>query len=295
MRRLRSTPVPLSKLSTSELSTRKPSTSKLSASKFSTLILFLLISAALSFAVSPDRITGAIGARPTIALVRSQHPKAQPQYDRGPVDPSLKLGYMSMLIAPSPSQQKALDQLLEQQQDPASPLFHKWLTPQDYADRFGLSPNDLSKLIAWLTSQGFEIIGTGGGRNLINFSGTAAQVQQAFGTAIHHYDVNGDKHIANSSPVMVPAALGGVVTSVMGLHNFLPRPSNRRASKAQLWHRDYYDANFYFKNFLAPDDIATIYDMASLYTASPTKIDGTGQKLAIVGQTDIFLDDINDF
>ncbi|MFZ0760092.1 MAG: hypothetical protein WAM69_09100, partial [Candidatus Sulfotelmatobacter sp.] len=47
-------------------------------------------------------------------------------------------------------------------------------------------------------------------------------------------------------------------------------------------------------NFLAPGDIATIYDINPLYNAS-TPINGAGQKLAIMGQTDIYLADLTDF
>ena len=56
----------------------------------------------------------------------------------------------------------------------------------------------------------------------------------------------------------------------------------------------YYDNIFTTPDFLAPGDIATLYDINALYNAS-TPIDGTGQTLAVIGQTDIFITDINDF
>jgi subtilase family serine protease len=270
--------------------------SKLCAANFSTLILCILILSTLSFAAAPDRITGPIDSRQTVALARSLHPRAQPQYDRGLVDPSRPLSYITLLTSPSPSQQKALDQLLAQQQDRTSANYHKWLTPQQYADRFGLSSNDLTRITTWLTSQGFQILSIGGGRNSIVFSGTVAQVQHAFGTEIHNYTVNGEEHFANSTPLMIPSALHDIVTTVIGLHNFRAQPANRGKSFGAERNplRNYYDRNYIFPNFLAPDDIATIYDIAPLYTAA-TPIDGTGQQLAIVGQTDIYLADIADF
>jgi subtilase family serine protease len=214
----------------------------------------------------------------------------------GAVDPSLKLSYVTLLMAPSPSQQKALDQLLAQQQNPTSPNYHKWLTPQQFADRFGLSQSDVNKVTVWLKSEGFQILSVGGGRNSVSFGGTAAQVQGAFGTEIHNYKVNGEEHFANSTPLMIPSALNGIVRSVIGVHSFLPRPASQKRSFGgqRNFRPDYYDGNFVFPNFLAPGDIATIYDINALYNAS-TPIDGTGQKLAIVGQTDIYLADINDF
>jgi subtilase family serine protease len=259
------------------------------------LLLFCLAST-LCFAAQSDRIVGTIDAGQSIPLAKSLHPQAQPQYDLGPADPSLKLTYMTLFTAPSPSQQKSLDQLLAQQQDRSSANYHKWLTPQQFADRFGLSQGDLNRVTAWLQSEGFQILSTGGGRNSVNFSGTAAQVQHAFGAEIRNYKVNGEEHFANSTPLMIPAALNGIVSSVMGMHNFLPRPASRkRGFSGQRNSRpDYFDGNYVFPNFLAPGDIATIYGIRGLYNASPA-IDGTGQKLAIVGQTDIYLSDINDF
>jgi len=231
-----------------------------------------------------------------VQLAKSLHPKAQPQDDQGPVDPQARLGYITLLTSPSASQQRALNKLLADQQNPASPKYHQWLTPEQYADRFGLSQNDLDKITTWLSSQGFQILSDGGGRNLVIFSGTAAQVQRAFGTEIHNYKINGETHFANSKPIIIPSALGGVVTGVLGLHDFRLQPANRarRFGGMRNVRPEFFDGNFLFPNFLAPGDIATIYNIGPLYN-SPTPIDGTGQKLAIVGQTDIFLADIVDF
>ncbi|HLW83707.1 MAG TPA: S53 family peptidase [Candidatus Sulfotelmatobacter sp.] len=259
------------------------------------LILASTFLAATCLAEAPDRIA-AIDSSQTVVLAKSVHPNAQSRYDQGPVEASRQLSYITLLIAPSPTQQKALDRLLAQQQDPHSPNYHKWLTPAEFADRFGLSQNDLNKVTGWLRSQGLKIVSVGGGRNSVIFSGTAAHVQSAFGTEIHGYKVDGEEHFANSTPLMLPAALSGIVKTVMGLHDFRPRPANRKSGIGALRSArpDYYDATYLFPNFLAPGDIATIYGIDSLY-AQATPVDGTGQKLAVVGQTDIFLADINDF
>src|SRR5271170_8529175 len=128
-------------------------------------LLLRLLASTLCFAAQPDRITGTIDSSQMAALTKSLHPKAQPRYDQGAVDPSLRLGYVTLLMAPSPTQQKALDKLLAQQQDRNSPNYHKWLTSQQFADEFGLNQNDLNKVTAWLQSHGFQILSTGGGRN----------------------------------------------------------------------------------------------------------------------------------
>ena len=106
---------------------------------FRALSLLLLVSS-YSFAATTDRIAGAIDSSQVVQLARSLHAKAQPQYDQGAVDPQFRLSYVTLLTSPSANQQKALDKLLADQQDPASPNYHKWLTPEQYADRFGLEP-----------------------------------------------------------------------------------------------------------------------------------------------------------
>ena len=221
-------------------------------------------------------------------LARSLHPKAQKQYDQGAVDPQFKFSYVTLLTSPSASQQRALDKLLADQQDPASPNYHKWLTPEQYGERFGLSQNDLSKITAWLKAQGFTVLSVAPGRNSIIVSGTAAQFESAFQTEFHRYNVDGESHIANATPLKIPAAWSGIVTVVRGLHDFRMKPMGVRKGL----HPNYYDNIFTIPDFIAPGDIATIYDIKPLYAAG---FDGTGQKLAVVGQTDIYLADINDF
>jgi subtilase family serine protease len=265
--------------------------------RFWKLVLPLLAST-LSFAAQSDRITAPINSNQRIALAKSLHPKALPQFDQGTVDTSFELSYVTLVVAPSPGQQLALNQLLAQQQDRRSPNFHKWLTPEQYAARFGLSPNDVGKITNWLQAQGLTVLTVARARNSIIISGTAAQIQGAFSTEIHHYEINGERHIANSAQVMLPAALSGVVTQIRGLTDFHPKPMNGRPLRGTGVPRPRYTTTLQGDSepsyFLAPGDIATIYDINSLYNAT-TPIDGAGQKLAIVGQTDVYLADINDF
>lgn len=248
-------------------------------------ILLASLFSSLSYAVTPDRISGALNSGQAVPLRGSVHHKALPQFDQGPVDPAMQMGTITLITAPTAAQQKAITQLLTQQQDRKSSNYHKWLTPEQYADRFGLSQNDMQQIAAWLKSKGFTMIQPARGRNWISFTGTAAQVQNAFGTEIHRYEVKGELHYANATPMQIPAALSGVVSGLMGLHDFLAKPMNHRVQP------NYY-SSVLKSQFIAPGDVATLYDINALYTAG---IDGTGQKLAVMGQTDIYLADINDF
>ncbi len=250
---------------------------------FALFSLLLCLPAAAIYAQA-DRIHGAIDASHTTPLRASVHAAARPENDRGAVEESFLLPDITLLFKPSTAQQQALEQLLAQQQDPTSPNYHNWLTPDQYADRFGASVNDMAKVNTWLKSQGFTITNTARGRNWMSFSGTAQQVKSAFHTEIHRYSVNGETHYANASDPSIPSALADVVSSIRGLNDFrmhprLRTPVSQTTSGNGVHH-------------LAPDDFATIYDVAPLYQAG---VDGTGQTIVVVGQTDIKLSDIQAF
>src|SRR5258706_10162851 len=120
---------------------------------------------AIPLIAQPNRVTRPINTRQTRAVSGNVHGFAQVRLDQGAVDPDLPLDYVVLLIKPSASQQTELDELLASQQNPSSPLFHKWLTPGDFGNRFGLSPSDHSKIVAWLTSAGFVVRDSGRARN----------------------------------------------------------------------------------------------------------------------------------
>src|SRR5579859_5250032 len=108
----------------------------------------------LSYAATPDRIAGALTAGQTVPLKGNIHHLARPEFDQGPVDPAMHLGTITLTTVPTAAQQKAIKQLLAQQQDRKSSNYHKWLTPEQYADRFGLSRNDMQQMASWLKSKG---------------------------------------------------------------------------------------------------------------------------------------------
>jgi subtilase family serine protease len=239
-------------------------------------------------AEQPDRIIAAIDNNLTVVLKGSVHPKAKPQYDRGLVQPSMKLPFITLLIQPSADQQAELKQLLAEQQDPSSPNYHKWLTPEQFGQRFGLSNADVTKITHWLRSQGFRIAQVARGRDWIAFSGTAAHVQRTFHTELHRYNVDGEERFANATEPSIPKALEGIVAGFLSLNNFHPQPLSIKRSDSIKLNPDFFNGG----NNLAPGDIATIYDIGPLYAAG---IDGTGMKIAIMGQTDIYAVDIAQF
>ena len=243
-------------------------------------VIIILSSFASGQAPQQNRIVRPIDNRSMVRLQGTMHPRARSEFDQGPVSPTQPLQRMTLVFRPTAEQQAALDQLLIEQQDPASQNYHKWLTPEEFADRFGLSEHDISVAGTWLRSQGFTVDQTARSRTWIAFSGIAAQVQAAFQTSIHHYLVDGKMHYAASSDPSIPAALAGVVTGIGALNNFAPHARTRKAKPRVT-------SSVTGNHFVAPGDFATVYGLQSLYSSG---INGTGQTIAIVGQTQLSTD-----
>jgi subtilase family serine protease len=229
---------------------------------------------------------------PRVQLTGHIHPTVQSAEDLGTLDPSRKLS-VSVVFGRSSSQQAALDQLLEDQQDPKSGKFHKWITPAEYASAFGLSEKSVEEIAAWLQSKGAVVRAVSPSRNRISFEATAAQTETLFDVQLHRYRVNGQIHYANNTEPTVPEPLSSLVVGIRGLNDFRLKPrsvGHRRSVRAPL--SSDFTSSISGNAYLAPDDFATIYDVKALYNSG---IDGTGQKIAVVGQTDIQLTDIEAF
>src|SRR5438477_2437564 len=168
-------------------------------------------------------ITQSVDESQLTTLQGNTHPLARPEFDLGTAAGSLPMKRMLLVLKRSPEQEAALRKLLDDQQDRNSPSYHKWLTPEQFGRQFGPSDTDLQTITMWLQSHGFEV-GTTKGRTLLEFSGSASQVREAFHTTIHKYIVNGEQHWANASDPQIPAGLAPAVAGVLTLHNFYKKP-----------------------------------------------------------------------
>src|SRR5579864_7543591 len=215
-----------------------------------------------------SRLKGSLESGLATLLPGHIHPLAQEQYDQGPADASRLISPITLVLKRSAEQQAALDRLLQDQQDPASGQYHRWLTPEQFGQRFGFSQGDIKTIYTWLESQGFKIVEVPASRNLIVFRGTVQTVQSAFRTSIHEYVVGGERHIANSTAPSLPAALEPLVLAITGLHDFHPRAT-------PIPDITFTDGS----HNVGPADYAVIYDILPLNQAG---FNGTGEKIAVV-------------
>lgn len=171
----------------------------------------------------------------------------------------------------------------QRQQNLSSPLYHTWLTPEEYGRRFGLSPDDFTKVADRIVSQGFRIDSTAKSRTYISFTGTAAHVRNTFGTELHCYQVGGKTHFANVREVAIPIELESMVYTLEGLDNF----QDERGVRCKP-----HQTGGNGPHAVTPGDLAVIYNVAPLYKAG---INGAGQKIVVVGQSALNLQDVRDF
>ncbi|MCU1336526.1 MAG: peptidase and in, kexin, sedolisin [Bryobacterales bacterium] len=245
--------------------------------------LLSLLSGAL--AAQENRIAATIDHSRTVALKGNVHPSAIPRFDAGAIDPSFTVGPLVLMLRRSDAQQTALDQLLAEQHDPTSPGYHNWLSPEQFADRFGASSDDIAQIVSWLQSEGLTIEEISRARTSIRFSGAAGQVQTALHTEMRRYLVDGELHFANASEPAIPIAVEPVVLGILGLDDFRPIRAGAPNSKRPLYTSG-------SVHYLAPDDFATIYNLTSLYEAG---YDGSGQRIVVAGQSAIDVADVQTF
>ncbi len=207
---------------------------------------------------------------------------------------------MLLVLKRSPEQEAALLELLDDQQDKNSPVYHKWLTPDEFGRQFGPADQDVHVVTSWLQSHGFQVAQVTKGRTVIEFSGTAAQVQQAFHTPIHKFVVNGEEHWANAIDPQIPAALAPAVAGVHTLHNFLKKPMIRVGSRVRATFMPGPPPQVTFPpqngrpaiHALGPQDYAKIYNINPAYNSGIT---GAGITVAVVGRSNFSVGDVQEF
>ncbi len=241
-----------------------------------------------------NRIVSTVNESDLVQLKGNTYPLAISEFDRGPVAASLLMEHMFVVLRRSPEQEKSLEKLMAELQNPHSANYHKWLTADELGRKFGPAQEDIDTVVRWLSSHGLQVNLVHKSGLTIDVSGTAAQVGEAFHTEIHRYNMNGVQHIANDSVPKIPAALAPLVVGVVSLNDFMPKPLMKKPgfSFKCTGCPDGFDNTEQYVE--APPDFATIYNVAPLYTAK-TPITGKGQTIAVLEVTDIQAADVATF
>jgi len=231
-------------------------------------------------------ITQPIDNARTVTLYGNTRPEANAKHDRGRVADSLPLEHMLLQLKRAPEVEAAFTAYVDSLTDKNSPNFRHWITAAEQGERFGLAQADIDSITGWLTNHGFTVGHVYPNRVVIDFSGTAGQVREAFHTEIHNLRVANANHIANMSDPQIPAALAPAIMGVVSMHDFRP----------QAYHKLKTDFTFAGCGTncyaLVPEDFQTIYNLTPLYSAGIT---GSGQTVAVVEDTNSFGSDWSNY
>ena len=93
------------------------------------------------------------------------------------------------------------------------------LTPAEFRSEFAPTPEQVDQVESWLAARGFRDVAVSANGVQVTARATASQAAAAFDTALEAFRLAGRPVFANVAPVRVPAALGGVVGSVLGLND----------------------------------------------------------------------------
>jgi subtilase family serine protease len=258
------------------------------------------------------QISGPIDESNLRRLSGNASPSARIANDLGRVPDNQPEGHILMMLKRSAGHEQALEQFMQEQYNPQSANYHKWLTPEQFGSLFGPSEQDIAQVSQWLGKHGFTVNSVSPGRTFIDFSGTAGQIASAFHTEIHEYQIHGEDHLANASDPMIPAALATVVSGFRSLNDIYPKPLSGKPGSARFdrstgkWssvtpgHLTL-SSGSNTAYIVGPQDLAQIYGINQVWQQSVNsssgtqKLVGTGQTIGVVGDVQLSLPDIKSF
>lgn len=173
-----------------------------------------------------------------------------------------------MAISLAPRNDKALDTFVAKVSNPRSSSYGHYLTKRQFAARFGRTDAEIKQLKDYLRAQGLTVGTVHSGNLLVDASGTAAQLEKAFGTKLSTWKdaATGRAFYANDTAPTLPSAIASLVSDVAGLNN-----------RAQLHHQ----APSTVTPHNGPGGGYTPAQLKGGYNVSGTYT-GSGQKIALL-------------
>jgi len=218
-------------------------------------------------------VTQPIDEQHLVRLAGNTRHEANAANDRGRVADGFPMEHMLLLLKRPPELEQQFEAYIDSLTDKSSPNFHLWVMPDAQGQLYGPAQQDVDTVTGWLEAHGFTVGYVYPTRMVIDFSGTAAQIREAFHTEIHRLEVDGQPHFANMSDPEIPEALAALVAGVVSMHDFKPHSNFKPRTQYQVISGgDTYE-------LLVPADVQTIYNLTPLYRQG---IYGQGQTIAVV-------------
>jgi len=275
------------------------------ASATLTLIATATLVAQTSGSLVTSRIIQPIDENTRVTLKGNVRRELATAPDLGSVEDGKPL-HLYLLLQRTTAQQADLDNLIQRQQQPTAPEYHKWLTPKEFGARFGAAPEDIAKITAWLESHGFQVRSVLNNASMIDLAATAGQVRNTFHTELHYFNIRGGQYLANVKDPQIPAALAPVVAGIKGLIK-IPAHTNhtpiRQASydaHTHRWHtidtagkagpKPAFIDSITGNLDVTPQDLYTIYNVNPMFTGGHLAATAT---VAVIEESDMEYGTVN--
>jgi subtilase family serine protease len=257
------------------------------------VLAFLLPGISASAQTPQPRLTAAIDESALVPLAGNTPAAAFDSVnDLGPVADTLALDHLKLVLARDAATEARLEQRIDAMHQPGSSTYHQWLTAEQLGAEYGVAASDIAVIGRWLAGHGFRVNGTYKGGFVIDFSGTAGQVREAFHATLHNLSLpDGTTHVANVADPQIPAALAPVIQGVATLHDFFPQSrAVMRGAVAYDGATNSWQPRFTLPNgnrtaeVVGPYDFATIYNLLPLWRRGYT---GTGVTIAVIEDSNL--------
>ena len=180
---------------------------------------FLLI--ALGLAVFLGALNAGTAAEPQV--LRGHIPAAVSQLQ--PLGLLSATNHLKLAIGLPLPNERALDNLLNEIYDPASPNFHQYLTPEQFAERFGPTVEDYQALAGFMTANGLTVTMSHPNRVVLDVSGSVADIERVFHVTLRTYQHPSESRTFYAPDVEPSIDLAIPVLHVSGLDDYsLPHP-----------------------------------------------------------------------
>ena len=117
---------------------------------------------------------------------------------------------MNILVTLSYRNQTGLDSLLYNLQNPASPYYHKYLTPQNFISRYSPTLAEYNSYINYFRNEGMNVTATYSDRLSIAISSNAGQLERTFHTNITYFNSTNGTFYAPDCPLYLSSDFGSI-------------------------------------------------------------------------------------
>jgi subtilase family serine protease len=134
---------------------------------------------------------------------------------------------LSLAISLPLRNQPELDDLLQQLYDPQSPSYHKYLSVQEFTERFGPVEADHAAVLQYAQANGLVVIDTPANRMVLDVEGPAANIENAFHVTLGMYQHPTENRTFYAPDREPTIDLDVPLLHISGLDDFsLPQPKN---------------------------------------------------------------------